>query len=232
MPALFEWHARSRMTGKLCIPKLNDVVLIHEGSSKVVVKRREWKLGLVIGFKEPKRDSHIREIRIKTTSKKLGRPSYLNRSPADLYPLEVEAHQVNDPILESYVTYISDPSEEKPEKVRLPPFWTQPVKLPDTLTYGRKGHKPSKPSKKANHPRQRRAKAPDILQNLNDSGEELGITGLFNTDDGGSVPEPSGDPEWRPGTRHDVKKLVPSTAHTLRPRAPGLGIVIPGKSNV
>ena len=222
---LFEWHARTRKSGRLRVPKLNDVCLIHDGSSKVVVKRREWKLGRVIGFKEPRRDSHLRQVRVKTLSK-TGRPSYLNRSPADLYPLEVDAHQVNDPLIESYVPYTGEPSEVKPEK--LPPFWTQPIKLPDTLTYGKKGKSKKKPPKIVTPPRRPVVKVPDILRDMSNSGEALGISELFDHGEEVDIPRSERDPDWQPPKR----KPVPLSTRTLRPRAPGRGTVIPGRSNV
>ena len=203
---LFEWHSRTRGTGRLRVPKLDDICLIYEGNNKIIVPRREWKLGRVIGFKEPRRDSHLRQVRVKTLTK-TGRPSYLNRSPADLFPLEVEAHQIEDPIINSYVPYIGRPADLEAgiQSTKLPPFWTQPTTIPDSLKYGKKNKSNAPPRSRASSKAKRTALIPEALD------EDLGITELF-------------DPGWQP----KIRQSVPVSTRVLRPRAPGLGIVIPG----
>ena len=152
LTGLFERDVRHNKTSNhLPTPKLGDVCLLKVKG----VPRRQWKLCRVIGFKKPRRDHHIRQCKIKTLSKK-GKPSILNRSPQFLIPMEIEPHVItDDPLAKMYIsTCAENPIPEEPDKSKfqpLPPFWTQPTKLPKSVK------KVTKP-KKCKKPRTFRAK--------------------------------------------------------------------------
>ena len=126
---LYEHHVRNnKRRPNLRVPKLGDVCLLM----KEKVPRRRWKLCKIVGFKKPRRDQHIRECRVKLLTER-GNFSILKRSPQFLVPLEVEPHTLlNDPLVNSVVPFIPTGSDVEVIKTPLPPYWTQPVKLPDS----------------------------------------------------------------------------------------------------
>ena len=233
---LYERHVRSNKTSPhLPVPKLGDVCLLKSKNAP----RRRWKLCRVIGFKKPKRDSHIRQCKVKTLTD-IGNPSVLNRSPQFLIPLEVQPHAVaDDPLVK---TYVQPDSVDKPElgtnetipSKPLPPFWTQPIRLPPYVydTSGRRKIKgKGKFRSKGKFPLPGKKKAKKDKPRVVKVDKVPGVTAPL-------VPKPSvsgdvpaaADPTWKPATKKKME--VPAPTRTLRPRDPGRGTVIPGRSSV
>ena len=238
-PALYERHVRSnKSTPHLRVPQLGNVCLLLSKN----VPRRKWKLCKVIGFKKPRRDKHIRQCRVITLTDK-GKPSVLNRSPQFLIPLEVEPHVVpDDPLVKTYVK--PEPATEgtKPFK-RLPPFWTQPVKLPPSAynTFGKgrggiggnfraKGKLPShvrKKGKKNKVPKRSSVSVPLSDKPLADPACKLPSHARRKVPKRSKVSvslpvKPLADPTWKP---HVKPTEVSKASRTLRPRDPVSGLV-------
>lgn len=130
---LTELHERdvrnNKKSPKLRVPKIGDVCLLVREK----VPRRQWKLCRIMGFKKPKKDSHIRECRVKLLTDK-GKCSILKRSPKFLIPMEIEPHFIDDDPLVKSVVPFDDGARDvaKNKKQSLPSYWTKPVKLPNS----------------------------------------------------------------------------------------------------
>ena len=225
LPGLYEGHVRNnKTTSHLPVPKLGEVCLLKSKDAP----RRKWKLCKVIGFKKPKRDHHIRQCKVITLTK-TGKPSVLNRSPQFLIPLEVQQHTVaDDPLVQTYVQPEKGTDEPQPFQP-LPPFWTQPVKLPPSA-YDLSSRRKAKNKTGGNF----RAKGKFPLPGKKKKTKVVRVLKTPNVSDplvkkpsvSGDVPA-SADPTWKPATHKKV--LVPAATRTLRPRDPDRGIVLPGR---
>ena len=225
---LYERHIRSNKTSPhLLVPKLGDVCLLKRKTAP----RRKWKLCRVIGFKKPKRDSHIRQCRVKTLTD-TGKPSVLNRSPQFLIPLEVQPHAVTEePLIKTYVQpdIIEPPGSEPQISQPLPPFWSQPIKLPPNV-YDISG----KSKKKGKGRFRSKGKFPLPVKKKagrRKKGVKKGVVRVSNVPSGtrSSVTKPSvsgddsvpADPTWKPAAKK--KTEVPASTRILRSRHPGGG---------
>ena len=201
LTGLFERDVRNNKTSPhLPTPKIGDVCNLRVDG----VHRRNWPLCKVIGFKKPRRDHHIRQVKIKTITKK-GKPSILNRSPEFLVPMEVEPHFItDDPLAKMYISAQKEnPIAEEPDKAKfepLPPFWTQPIKLPKSVTKPKKGNRkhrtfrtkgkfPVPIHKKVKKPKVKFAKPPSNSPDLDSSVHEpvVQLDPELNQDD---IPQP------------------------------------------
>ena len=153
----------------------------------------------------------------------------MNRSPQFLIPLEVQQHTVaDDPLVKTYVQPEKGTDEPQPFQP-LPPFWTQPVKLPPSA-YDLPSRRKAKNKTGGNF----RAKGKFPLPGKKKKTKVVRVLKTPNVSDplvkkpsvSGDVPA-SADPTWKPATHKKV--LVPAATRTLRPRDPDRGIVLPGR---
>ena len=90
MTELSDIHARSRKGKEVREPKVDDIVLIKEGSDTVKIPRHKWRIGRVEKV-YPGRDNTVRSVDVIIVNPEEGKPTILrHKSPRQLVPLESE----------------------------------------------------------------------------------------------------------------------------------------------
>lgn len=90
MTELSDVHARRRKGKEVREPKVDDVVLVKEGSDTVKIPRHKWRIGRISKV-YPGRDDVIRSVDVIIVNPEEGKPALLRqKSPRHLVPLESE----------------------------------------------------------------------------------------------------------------------------------------------
>lgn len=87
---LTDKHAAARKGVEVRQPKVDDIVLVKEGSDTVKIPRHKWKLGRISAV-YPGRDGKVRSVDVILAQQEVGKPPVLrHKSPRQLVPLECD----------------------------------------------------------------------------------------------------------------------------------------------